>query len=212
MKRVSCMKYLVSSMKFWKTMQDHLSFACGSIHDTRYTIRGAGSRGFVLLLSAIVASITLAIGVSIFGIAQKQVVLSSLGRDSQFAFYAADTGAECALYWDVRHSYFGTTTPSGFRPPNYPKCDGQEFCDSTATDTCDRNRDYPQTIIFQFEPGGLCSRVSVKKEEVSPEERGRRGRDSTYLRTVIHADGYSTNCTTIGTSPRSLQRSVEMYY
>lgn len=68
-------------------------------------------QGFTLLLAALVASITLALGTSIFGIVQKELILSSIGRDSQHAFYAADSGAECALYWDVRHELFSGETP-----------------------------------------------------------------------------------------------------
>src|SRR3989344_3569012 len=79
-------------------------------------------RGFTLLLSALIASIVLVLGASIFQIAQKELTLSSIGRDSQFAFYAADTGAECALYWDIRHSYFGLATP-----PITPMCDEESL-------------------------------------------------------------------------------------
>jgi hypothetical protein len=43
----------------------------------------------------------LAVGASIINIALKQVILSGAGRESQFAFYAANTGLECALYWDL---------------------------------------------------------------------------------------------------------------
>src|SRR3990167_2209689 len=68
------------------------------------------SRGFTLLLAALVSSIVLAVGAAIFGIAQKQVLLSAIGRDSQLAFYAADTAAECALYWDFRCNYFASST------------------------------------------------------------------------------------------------------
>lgn len=72
---------------------------------------GIRSRGFTLLLAALVASIVLALGAAIYSIAFKQVSLSSIGRDSQFAFYAADTIAECVLYWDVARSHFTTSTP-----------------------------------------------------------------------------------------------------
>lgn len=155
------------------------------IRNTKYAARSAG---FTVLLAALVASITLAIGVSIFEITQKQIILSSLGRDSQFAFYTGDTGAECALYWDVRHGYFGTSTPSG-----------SAVCDNQALDMSGRSTSYPYTISFQFEPGGYCSQVTVKKAATNP-------------RTVIHADGFSTNCASIGTNPRTLQRSVELRY
>lgn len=144
--------------------------------------------GFTLLLAALVASIVLAISVSIFGIAQKQVTLSSMGRDSQFAFYTADTGAECALYWDIRHGFFGTTPPPG-----------SAICDNQTLDISGRSESYPYTMSFQFEPGGFCARVTVKKDEVDP-------------RTVIHSDGFSTDCASIDGSPRTLQRSVELRY
>ena len=58
-------------------------------------------KGFVLLFSVLVSVLVLAVGASIISISLKQVILSGTGRDSQFAFYAANTGAECALYWDL---------------------------------------------------------------------------------------------------------------
>lgn len=77
-------------------------------------------RGFTLLLAALISSIVLALGTSVFGLVQKELVLSSIGRDSQFAFYAADSAAECALYWDIRHGIFSTTTA-----PTEITCNGQ---------------------------------------------------------------------------------------
>ncbi len=65
-----------------------------------------GGTGFVLPFAVLVSGILLAIGLSIFSITMKELLISSSGRESQFAFYAADTGGECALYWDVRHDGF----------------------------------------------------------------------------------------------------------
>lgn len=64
-------------------------------------------RGFALLVAALVSGLFLAIGAVIFQIAYIELVLSQTGRDSQFAFYAADTGAECALYWERKYSNAG---------------------------------------------------------------------------------------------------------
>lgn len=61
-------------------------------------------KGFTVLYAVLVSSLVLAIGVSIFNIAFKQLVLSSQVRESQFAFYAADSGLECALYWDFQYA------------------------------------------------------------------------------------------------------------
>lgn len=87
-------------------------------------------RGFTLLLAALVASIVLSLGAAIYSIAIKQVTLSSIGRDSQFAFYTADTLAECVLYWDLRQGLFGTTSP-----PTEITCNGVAAEITTTSDT-----------------------------------------------------------------------------
>ena len=61
-------------------------------------------RGFTLLFAVLVSTLVLAVGASIISLALKQVQLSGTSRDSQYAFYAANTGYECAYYWDV-HGY-----------------------------------------------------------------------------------------------------------
>ncbi len=146
------------------------------------------SRGFTLLLAALVSSLVLAVGLSIVAIVKKSVMLSSIGRESQFAFYAADTGAECALYWDLRHGYFATTAPAVT-----PTCAGSTLVANGRAPTT------PYTMTFQFEPNGRCVDVAVLKQDTNP-------------RTTIHADGFSTSCAQIFTSGRTLQRSVEIRY
>lgn len=158
-------------------------------------------RGFTLLLAALISAIVLSLGAAIFQIARKEVTLSSLGRDSQFAFYVADTAAECALYWDFKFSYFSTTSPETVTPT----CDGAPMNPSGLAAV------YPYTVTTEqmdlfrdaSPQGGYCAQVSVAKS-LDPATQA--------IRTVIHADGYSTNCASVLTSPRSLQRSVELRY
>ena len=174
----------------------------------------AGSRGFTLLLAALVASIVLALGTSIYTLAQKQVLLSALGRDSQFAFYAADTAAECALYWDFRYAYFATSTPSNPAAQN-PSCDGQ------ALNPTGRAGSYPYTMVsaqMNFfsdtnSTGGYCTQVTVEKCD------GPIATDGTcshaipaVVHTLIHADGYNVNCASIQIAPQALQRTAEWRY
>jgi hypothetical protein len=144
------------------------------------------NKGFVLLLATLIASLLLAVGAAMFGIIKKELILSSLGRDSQFAFYAADTGAECALYWDVRHNIFSTTTPF-----TDAKCDDQDLgsIQFVAFDT---------PMEFEYQPNGYCARVAVTKTVSNA--------------TVINARGYSTTCSGIVTNPRALERAVELIY
>ena len=146
--------------------------------------------GFTILLAALVATLVLALGVSVFSIAQKQIVLSSLGRSSQYAFYTADTAAECALYWDVRFQHFPTTTATAVGPI---QCDGGDVSVTV--------NDVSGVIVSEFEyaPNGYCAKVRVEKDPVANETR-------------IEADGFSTECFDIETSSRALQRSVELNY
>jgi hypothetical protein len=149
-------------------------------------------RGFTILFAALVASLVLTLGISVFSVAQKQVILSSLGRSSQYAFYTADTSAECALYWDVRHDRFPTTTPHAATVQI--SCDGNEDMSVNVTSGTG-----PVISEFEFEPNGYCAQVTVTKNATNP-------------RTVIHADGFSTPCADISISGRALQRSVELSY
>ena len=70
--------------------------------------------GIALFISVIVASVVLSLGLFMANIYIKEIILSSSARESQIAFFAADSGMECALYWDayVGGSVFASTTDS----------------------------------------------------------------------------------------------------
>jgi len=144
------------------------------------------NRGFTVLLALLVGSLLLLLGLSMFTIVRKQVILSSIGRDSQLAFYAADTGAECALYWDFRHDAFAQAEGP------VVTCDGEEIGSFSFLG-------YGEELVFEFEPNGLCSRVSVTKNEDAP-------------RTRIEGRGYNTACADIANNPRALERAVGLNF
>jgi len=189
------------------------------IPHTSYLIPHTSQRGFTLLLAAIVSSIVLSIGAAIFSIALKQVTLASTGKNSQFAFYAADSGAECALYWDIRAAAFATSTVSSV--PGSVRCGGPELVTAHITSA---DNDAATTTIF-YATNDHCVGVTIAKS-LSVATNG--------IVTTIHADGYSTivsgtpveklqGCTPTsfgpGTVPNAvlnersaLQRSVELHY
>ena len=177
--------------------------------------RVSSKKGFTLLLAALVGSIVLAVGTAIYSIAQKQITLSGVGRDSQFAFYAADTGLECAQYWDqsppIKNaaedpSYFGTSTPA-----YAAMCDGKLINRTSLSPAPPAT--YPSwpsyyTTSFQYDIpiGGVnkyCVQVTVTKA-ADPSVPG-----SWYSR--IHADGYNVTCASLS-NPRALQRSSELCF
>lgn len=66
------------------------------------------SRGFAVLFTVLISSVVLAIAIGISSISYQEVALSSLAREGATSFYAADTGAECALYWDIDQDIYNT--------------------------------------------------------------------------------------------------------
>lgn len=55
-------------------------------------------QGFALLLSIVIASILLSVGLTMLSITVKQLTLSSVARESEIAFHAASAGMECVRY------------------------------------------------------------------------------------------------------------------
>lgn len=62
--------------------------------------------GFAVLFSIMLASFLITLGISIFSISLKETMITTSVRDSQIAYYAADSARECALYWDVKKGAF----------------------------------------------------------------------------------------------------------
>ncbi|MEX0933706.1 MAG: hypothetical protein WD003_00375 [Candidatus Paceibacterota bacterium] len=121
-------------------------------------------KGYVLLLSVLISGIILAIGVGIANITIKGLILASTGKNSQYAFYAADSGGECALYWDINGDGSGSVfaTSSESTPPTSGiECSEQDIAESwNVIDTTPTTA----TTVFVFNiTGGGCTQVFVKK-------------------------------------------------
>lgn len=78
-------------------------------------------RGFALLFAVFTASILLLIGVSIFNVSLRELAISQSAKDSQLAFYAADSARECALYWDIKQAAFPFCLGDACTPKNEGK-------------------------------------------------------------------------------------------
>ena len=141
--------------------------------------------GFAILYAVLISTILLSIGLAIFNLTIKDLQLSSLGRDSQFAFYAADTGAECAFYWDFHGNSFATSTSSSI------ECAGIVIGDMGGNEY-----GVPSTFTIDFSPEPYCTIVSVTKYD-SP------------ARTVVESRGYNT-C--VASNPRRVERAIRATY
>lgn len=144
--------------------------------------RGTGARffkktGFILIFAILVGSMLLAIGIAISNLVFKELSIVAVSRESQIAFYAADSGAECALYWDVQGPYLTSSSnppgPFSFASPD------PEHPSVTGTISCGTSNDQPTYKIVNVDGGvsyyendftvhygspSPCAVVSLKKK------------------------------------------------
>lgn len=146
------------------------------------------SRGFTLLISVVLSSVALAVGIALLDIAYKQVILASSARQSQTAFYNADTALECALYWDQQQNAFSYATPLASISCN----------NATITVTSDQSPSPPSPRVRSFIvscPGGSSASTTIYKWNTGS--------------TSIYASGYNT-CDP--TNIRRIERGLKVTY
>jgi len=144
-----------------------------------------GKKGFAMLFAVLASSIVLSIGLSIFNLTIKELTLSSSGSESQIAFYAADTGAECALYWYFNGvNVFNPPSMSTSTPnPADPACiNVSNILAVSSVNVGTATTTYTFDLPMASTAAG-CARITVKT-----------GEDLSGLRsTIIDSRGYSTN-------------------
>lgn len=154
--------------------------------------------GYALLIAVLVSGLILAMGLGLLSIVEKKIILSSTTRESERAFYAADSGAECALFWDRKYPGFTGTpfaeTASSRPPTSGVSCDGEDIANAwTISDLTGTGAKTSFTLSFE---NGTCATVLVEKI-------------NTGRRTDIKSRGLST-CN--ASSPRVVERALRVFY
>jgi hypothetical protein len=89
------------------------------------------NKGFTLLIAIVITSMLMIVGFAVTNVAYRQFLLSDIGRYSQYAFYAAESGVECALFYDLKNtgglSAFATSSSGTIF------CNGQNILTGTQT-------------------------------------------------------------------------------
>lgn len=168
-----------------------------TIHNLQGVRRGRGTqRAFTLLLAVLVSSVLIALGSAIFDIVSKEILLSSAGRESQFSFYAADTGIECALYQDLKNNLFSTSSTA-----TTATCGGGVSVNLTRTLLNQGAINETLITTFSFPIGGVletlpCATITVTREHYP-------------TRTTMQSAGYNT-C--VVASSLRLERAIQVNY
>lgn len=153
-------------------------------------------RGVTLLVAIIITSVVLSVALALFDITYKQVVLASSARQSQYAFYTADSVMECALYWDQQKDAFDYTA-TAYETNTPISCNGQSIQIYTVPNSTVQNAVTGiRTTVFNVPgAGGTSGTVTIFKKNTGA--------------TTIFATGYST---TNVTDPRRIERGVTVTY
>lgn len=173
----------------------------------------AGRRGFTIFFAMLVSSLALAVGLAIFDLTVRELELSSTATQSQYAIYAADTGIDCALYWDSKcptsggptyctksgGSAFATSSASGQPPtPSNLLCNSQDITSAWTVTTGGSLATTTFTMsvsaISQVSGTTTCATIDVGKFT-----------NAGVLYTTIVSHGFNTCTTGITRVERTLQ-------
>jgi Tfp pilus assembly protein PilX len=181
-------------------------------------------RGFALVIGVAVAAILISVTFVMFSITLKQVTLATAGRNSQLAFYAADTGIECALYanYKIDNAFAqinsatdgsGNTHIDLVPPSTIPdfRCNNKKITYTPAPGSITINGvTYNEAIVSRFQvdylTGNQCALLTVTKY-VKPIVIG--GITVDTVGTKIESRGYNT-CVNIS-DPQRVERGLEVY-
>lgn len=63
-------------------------------------------KGFALLYAILLTGVITVLGLILSNIVTKQIILSSIVRESQLAYYASDSARDCARFWDDKNFFY----------------------------------------------------------------------------------------------------------
>ncbi|MFH0755137.1 MAG: hypothetical protein V1910_00520 [bacterium] len=158
------------------------------------------TKGFAILFAVLLSSFLITLGVSIFSISLKEIQITTSLRDSQIAYYIADSARECALYWDIKKGAFPAClddTCSVQNPQINPiTCNGNDIF---LIFIFDNNLSYTtnKTDFFQASSTSSSTPISdikIIKEFIDPN-----------IVTTIEARGHNT-----GILGRRVERGIQM--
>ena len=149
-------------------------------------------QGFALLIAIIFMSVMLSFGLTLGALAYKQQILTSNAVESQYAFYAADAGLECALYADQQKNLFDYATHGADAP-------APQLITTVACGPTDSTRLFYSpgtngaTLVeserLSLDGGTHCADVTIYKYNAPQGVKG--------ITTYIFSQGYNVSCTSV---------------
>ncbi len=165
----------------------------------------ASRRGFALLMAVIFMSVMLTFGLKLGSLGYKQQILASAVTESQYAFYAADTALECALYADQQLNFFAVADYVEGQDPKTMSCGGSDTITVTQSLSSD-GLILTSRATIPLDSDTRCADITVYKP---PPSSG-----TTY----IFSQGYDVSCERAhpvdmgAPEDRFVSRGIEIHY
>ena len=156
--------------------------------------KNKANNGYAMLYTIIIISIIMTISISLSNSIAKELLLASVAKDSQTAFYQADIATECGLYLQFKKG-----TAANFNIPT-----GGSGTFSCGVDSVghaiDFNVSNPSGKIYDLTPtnigSGPCFNIHIDDTQSSPNR-------------LIEARGYSQCDNNV---PNRVERALDVYY
>ena len=164
------------------------------------------NQGFVILFAVVLTSIILSVSLGLADITYKEISFGTSAKNTGDAFFAADTGAECALYYDadvVATAEGPLQNPFGYNVQSFGamsalECAGTKFSVPYSATTW-------EFILFNLGTSGkACAIVKVEKDI-----------SGGLINTKIISKGYNLggdNESCFSDSPNKVEREIELTY
>jgi hypothetical protein len=183
-------------------------------------IKIKGDKGISLFVAVIVTMVASIMSLAISRITVKEVTLTQANRDSQIAFYASNSGIECALYGDLRDSVLEPPDPSSVvcggsggpmvtfsqasNPEEIPICVAEDELE-TLLECWEITFD--GDIFLEETEEGPCFGLEGAKAKFEKPDEG--GGTTEFFKTAVESRGYNT-CD-VGNS-RRVERALRVIY
>ncbi|NVN97284.1 hypothetical protein HXX01_03595 [Candidatus Nomurabacteria bacterium] len=160
------------------------------------------NKGYAILFTIVVVGIISMIAIGLSNAAYKQMVLSSVAKDSTTAFYQADIASECALYADSK-DFFLDSKESSDGSITFPCAGSGNNLKYSHLASTISGIDNKKTSVYELSPQdenirSKCSRIKVTKTE-----------SDTSITTKVEALGYNI-CNK--SNLRTVERAIEVNY
>lgn len=163
----------------------------------QYRRQKPSGSGFVILFAVVISSIILSITLGVANVTLKEIKFGTSAKETNYSFFAADTGIECALFNDKPPTAFPLPGPST----------GVACASSLPTFVGDSNSGtYTFYVVGLGTTSTNCAKVTVLKTKSGTDVL------TTAIAKGYNVDGSYDDCNLSTLNASRIEREIEVNY